>query len=81
MTTLNSNIMQKITRLSLAIILLSLATSCGNTSKKEKKISFTPFAERTSGFTQATDIITKAKSGLKDFSLGSYKTVVLELGN
>jgi len=29
--------MQKITRLSLAIILLSLATSCGNTSKKEKE--------------------------------------------
>jgi glycosidase len=50
-----------------------------NTSKKEKKISFTPFAERTNGFTKYRDIINKTESELKEFSLGSYKTVVLEL--
>jgi len=50
-----------------------------NTSKKEKRISFTPFAERTNGFTKYKDVITKTESELKEFSLGSYKTVVLEL--
>ena len=51
-----------------------------NTSKTDKTISFGKYAERTGGFTQATDIITNAKTPLKDFTLGSYKTVVLELG-
>ncbi len=50
-----------------------------NTSKTDKTISFSKYAERTNGFTQATDIITNTKTALKDFTLGSYKTVVLEL--
>ena len=50
-----------------------------NTSKTDKIISFDKFTERTNGFNQATDIITNTKSELKNFTLGSYKTVVLEL--
>ena len=50
-----------------------------NTSKTDKIISFEKFAERTTGFTKYLDIITKEKNIMKDFSLGSYKTVVLEL--
>jgi glycosidase len=50
-----------------------------NTAKTDKTISFSNYAERTEGFTQATDIITNAKTALSDFTLGSYKTVVLEL--
>ena len=52
-----------------------------NTSKTDKIISFNKFAERTNGFTTATDVLTKNKTAIKDFTLGSYKTVVLELGN
>jgi len=50
-----------------------------NTSKTDKTISFDKYAERTSGFTKYTDVITKEKNAMKDFTLGSYKTVVLEL--
>ena len=50
-----------------------------NTSKTDKIISFDKFTERTNGFNQATDIFTNTKSGLKNFTLGSYKTVVLRL--
>ncbi|MEP7107919.1 MAG: glycoside hydrolase family 13 protein [Ferruginibacter sp.] len=50
-----------------------------NTSKTDRTISFEKYAERTGGFTQATDVLTKTKFELKDFILGSYKTVVLEL--
>jgi glycosidase len=50
-----------------------------NTSKKEKTISFTPFAERTGGFTKYTDVISKVTTGMETFSLGSYQTKVLEL--
>ncbi len=50
-----------------------------NTSKEEKKISFGRFAERTGGFMKYKDVILKNVSDIKDFSLGSYKTVVLEL--
>ena len=50
-----------------------------NTSKSDKVISYGKYAERTTGFATATDIITKNKTDLKDFTLGSYKTVVLEL--
>ncbi len=50
-----------------------------NTSKEEKKISFSPFIERTNGFTKYKDVINKAESALNEFSLGSYKTAVLEL--
>lgn len=50
-----------------------------NTSKTEQTISFNKYAERTAGFTGATNIITKNKTGLSDFTLGSYQAVVLEL--
>lgn len=50
-----------------------------NTSKTDKTISYGKYAERTAGFTQATDIIKKNKTALKDFTLGSCNTVVLEL--
>lgn len=50
-----------------------------NTSKTDKTISFSKYAERTAGFTQATDILKKTKTDLKDFTLGTYNTVVLEL--
>lgn len=52
-----------------------------NTSKTDKQIAFNKFAERTNGFSSATDVLTKIKTDLKDFTLVSYKTVVLELGN
>ncbi len=51
-----------------------------NTAKTEKIISFEKYGERTNGFTQYMDVITKEKMGMKDFTLASYKTVVLELG-
>ncbi len=51
-----------------------------NTSKTDKVISFANYAERTNGFTNATDVITKTKTALNDFTLGTYKAVVLELG-
>lgn len=51
-----------------------------NTAKTEKTISFNKFAERTAGFSNYTNVITRSKSELKDFTLGSYQAVVLELG-
>ncbi|MEO6732352.1 MAG: alpha-amylase family glycosyl hydrolase [Ferruginibacter sp.] len=50
-----------------------------NTAKTDKTISFAKYAQRTAGFSQYMDIINKEKSGLKDLTVGSYKTVVLEL--
>lgn len=50
-----------------------------NTSKADKTISFKKYEERTSGFRGYTDVITGQKSALNDFTLGSFKTVVLEL--
>ncbi|MGG9962944.1 alpha-amylase family glycosyl hydrolase [Ferruginibacter sp. SUN106] len=50
-----------------------------NTSKTDKKISFEKFAERTTGFTKYKDVLTKTESELKEFNLGTYQTVVLEL--
>jgi hypothetical protein len=50
-----------------------------NTSKADKTISFSKYAERTSGFSGYTDVITGQKSAINDFTLGSFKTVVLEL--
>jgi glycosidase len=50
-----------------------------NTSKTNKNISFEKYAERTGGFTKYTNIITKEKSAMQNFTLGSYNTVVLEL--
>ena len=50
-----------------------------NTAKSEKKIKFSKYAERTEGFSHYTDILTGKKSATGDFSIGSYKAVVLEL--
>lgn len=50
-----------------------------NTSKVEKTISFTNYEERTNGFSSYENVISKTTSSLKDFSLGTYQTVVLEL--
>ena len=50
-----------------------------NTSKTDKTISFDKFAERTNGFNQAIDISTNTKSPIKNFTVGSYKSVILEL--
>ncbi|MFT3679037.1 MAG: alpha-amylase family glycosyl hydrolase [Ferruginibacter sp.] len=51
-----------------------------NTSKAEKTVSFGKYAERTTGFTQYTNVVTKQKVAAKDFTIGSYQAVVLELG-
>ena len=50
-----------------------------NTAKTDKTISFKKYAERTTGFTQTTDIITKVTTAINDITIGSYKTIVLEL--
>ncbi len=50
-----------------------------NTAKTSKTISFAKYAERVNGFSGFKDIINKSNGGLKDFELGSYQTVVLEL--
>ena len=50
-----------------------------NTSKEEKKVQINKYAERTGGFTQYKDVITKATGNLSDFNLGSYKSAVYEL--
>ena len=51
-----------------------------NTAKKEKNISIEDFTEMTSGFHYFTNIVSQVKTPLKDFTLGAYQTVVLELG-
>lgn len=50
-----------------------------NTSKEEKTVKLNRYVERTNGFTQYKDVITKTSGPLVDFKLGSYKTVVYEL--
>jgi neopullulanase len=50
-----------------------------NTAKEDRKVSFEKYTERTAGFTKYKDVISKAESDLKEFTLGSYKTAVLEL--
>ena len=50
-----------------------------NTAKVDKIISFNDYLERTKEFTSYTNIITKKKEVIKDFTVGSYKTVVQEL--
>jgi neopullulanase len=50
-----------------------------NTAKSEKNIAVNKYSERTSGFTKAMNVATKSAMELKDFSLGSYQSVVLEL--
>ena len=50
-----------------------------NTSKEKKEVRITNFAERTKGFTQARNVISKETKALNDFSLEAYQTVVMEL--
>ncbi len=50
-----------------------------NTAKEDRKITFDKYAERINGFTKYKDAVSKTESELKEFTLGSYKTVVLEL--
>ncbi len=50
-----------------------------NTSKEEKTVTPGKYAERTNGFTQYKDVLTKSGGQLAEFKLGSYKTVVYEL--
>lgn len=50
-----------------------------NTSKSDKTIRFDKYAERTNGFTGFTNVITKEKGSLNNLTLGSYKSLVLEL--
>jgi glycosidase len=50
-----------------------------NTAKEDKQVVFDKYAERTNGFTKYKDVILKTETDLKEFTLGSYKTVVLEL--
>lgn len=50
-----------------------------NTAKTGKKVSIDKFLERTKGFTRYKDVITKTTSALEDFTVGSYKTTVIEL--
>lgn len=50
-----------------------------NTSKTEKKIQFSKFAERTTGFTKYKDVIAGTTGNTDEISVGSYKATVLEL--
>jgi hypothetical protein len=50
-----------------------------NTSKKDKTISFDNYKEMTGQFKGYTNILTKEKSALNDFIVGTYQTAVLEL--
>lgn len=50
-----------------------------NTAKEDRKINFEKYSERTKGFTKYKEVISKTGAALNEFTLGSYKTVVLEL--
>ncbi|MES2432103.1 MAG: alpha-amylase family glycosyl hydrolase [Bacteroidota bacterium] len=50
-----------------------------NTSKEEKTVSVNKYTERTKGFSKTVDVYSKAQSELKDFKVGSYQAVILEL--
>lgn len=50
-----------------------------NTSKEEKTVKPADYAERTAGFTQYKDIISKSTGALTDFKVGSYQAVAYEL--
>lgn len=50
-----------------------------NTAKEDKKVNFEKYAERTGGFSKYKDVLTKEEQELKDITIGSYKTLVLEL--
>jgi glycosidase len=50
-----------------------------NTAKEDRNIKISKYSERTGAFKNYTDVVTKTKGALTDFTLGSYKTVVYEL--
>jgi hypothetical protein len=50
-----------------------------NTAKATRKINLSRFEERTKGFSNYVDVVSKTSGSLADFELGSYKTVVYEL--
>lgn len=50
-----------------------------NTGKEEKTVNPSKYTERTAGFTQYKDVITKTSGTLGEFKVGSYKSVVFEL--
>ncbi len=50
-----------------------------NTSKTGKTIAINDYSERTGGFQHCRNVSTGEKIPLKDFTLGSYQAVVLEL--
>lgn len=50
-----------------------------NTAKEEKKVHLEKYAERLNGFINYKDVISKEEQELKDITIGSYKTLVLEL--
>lgn len=52
-----------------------------NTAKTDKQVEFEKYRERTNGFTHYKNVLTHQEASMKGFSLGSYKTVVLELKN
>jgi glycosidase len=52
-----------------------------NTAKTDKQVEFEKYGERTNGFTHYKNVLTQQEASMKGFSLGSYKTVVLELKN
>ena len=59
---------------------VSLKSEDGKICRKtEKKISINNYSERTAGFTKYKNVLTKESGNLKDFDLGSYKTMVYEL--
>ena len=50
-----------------------------NTSKEEKKVGVEKYIERTQGFGRYRDIFTKTENELKEITVGSYQTKVVEL--
>jgi glycosidase len=50
-----------------------------NTAKTTRKINLARFEERTKGFSNYFNVLSRATGSLNDFELGSYKTVVYEL--
>jgi glycosidase len=50
-----------------------------NTAKTTRKINLARFEERTKGFSNYFNVLSRATGSLNNFELGSYKTVVYEL--
>ena len=50
-----------------------------NTAKDDKKVVINKYNERTKGFRKYLNVIDKSVGELEDFTVSSYKAVVLEL--